>query len=39
LQLATTTIWGETNEASIAWLRHSEIKHGRVAMAAFVGKL
>lgn len=37
LELATTTIWGETNEASIAFLRQSEIKHGRVAMAAFVG--
>jgi len=37
LQLGTTTIWGETNEATIGFLRHAEIKHGRVSMAAFVG--
>lgn len=37
LELSTTTIYGDTQEATIGWLRHAEIKHGRVAMAAFVG--
>jgi len=37
MNLAEGNFWNEGNEATIGFLRHSEIKHGRVAMAAFVG--
>ncbi|MGH3055394.1 MAG: chlorophyll a/b-binding protein, partial [Gaiellaceae bacterium] len=37
LNLAEKDFWGQGNEATIGFLRHSEVKHGRIAMFAFVG--
>ena len=34
---ASGSLYGFNNEQTIAWYRQAEIKHGRVAMAAFVG--
>jgi len=37
LKLSEAELWDYTNEESIGWIRHAEIKHGRIAMAGFVG--
>jgi hypothetical protein len=37
MNLADADFWGMGNEATIGFLRHAEIKHGRIAMFAFVG--
>lgn len=33
LNLAEAEFWGQSNEATIGFLRHSEIKHGRIAVS------
>lgn len=37
LCLSDANLWGQGEEATIGWIRESEIKHGRIAMAGFVG--
>lgn len=37
LNLAEQDFWNKGSEYTVGWLRQSEIKHGRIAMFAFVG--
>jgi len=37
LGLSTSNFWGTSNEQTIGFIRESEVKHGRIAMFAFVG--
>jgi len=37
LKLGDQDFWEQGNDATVGFLRHAELKHGRVAMAGFVG--
>jgi len=37
LNLCYLNFWNQGSDATIGFLRHAEIKHGRISMAAFIG--